>query len=78
MRRGQPLRARGTRHSEECRSRLYDAMPETGNEKFKRADLDDANRTRIQPKKILKKCEEITADAPAVDAAMEHLDDNDW
>ena len=49
---GQPLRARGTRHSEECRASLYDAMREAGTEKLKRADLEDEHRTRIQPEKI--------------------------
>ena len=50
-------------------------MREAGTEKLKRADLEDANRTRIQPKKILKKREDITEDTPAVDAPMEPLDD---
>jgi len=50
-------------------------MREAGTAKLKRGDLEDADRTRIQPKKILKKREEITEDTPAVDAPMEPLDD---
>ena len=50
-------------------------MREAGTEKLKRADLEDANRTRIQPKKIPQKRGEITEDNPAVDAPMEPLDD---
>ena len=57
VQRGQSLRARGTRHCEECRKRLYEAMREAGNEKLKRADLEDANRTRTQSKKLSKKRE---------------------
>ena len=75
VRRGQPLRAKGVRHNEECRERLYSAMREAGTEKVKHAELDDGNRTRIQPKKILKKQEEIIEEVPVVDAPMEPLDD---
>ena len=42
-------------------------MREAGTEKLKRADLEDANRIRIQTKKLLTKREEITEDTPAVD-----------
>ena len=48
-------RARGTRHSEECRKNLYEAMREAGTEKSKRADIEDANQTQTQSKKLIKK-----------------------
>jgi hypothetical protein len=50
-------------------------MREAGTEKLKRAELEDVHRTRIQPKKILKKREEIIEEVPAVDTPMEPLDD---
>ena len=50
-------------------------MREAGTEKSNRAaDLEDANRTRFQPKKILKRREEINDDVPAVDAPMEPME----
>ena len=50
-------------------------MREAGTEKLKRADLEDAHRTRIHPKKILKKRGEIIEYTPTVYAPMEPLDD---
>ena len=49
VRKGQTIQARGTRHTEECRMRLYEAMREAKVEKTKRAaDLEDSNRTKTQ------------------------------
>ena len=50
---GQSLGARGTRHSEECRKRLYEAMREAGTDNLKRADLEDASQTQTNSKKQL-------------------------
>ena len=75
VQRGQSLRARGTRHSEECRKRLYEAMREAGTEKLKRADHEDANRTQTQSKKFSKKREEVIEEFPNIDAPMEPIDD---
>ena len=76
VQRGQGLRARGTRHSEECRKRLYAAMREAGTEKMKRADLEDASRTQFHSKKALKKREVAKeGNVPKPYAPMEPIDD---
>ena len=75
MQRGQSLRARGTRHSEECRKRLYEAMREAATETSKRADLEDTNRTQTTSNMFSKKREEIIEEVPSIDDPMEPTDD---
>ena len=78
VRKGQNLRARGARHNEECRHRLYEAMREAGVEKMKRADMEDSTRTLT---KKPKKKDEGIVDEPRIqesqvdDAPMEPIDD---
>ena len=72
VRKGQNMRARGTRHNEECRERLYREMREAGVEKLQRADLEDSTRTKTQSKRSKRKVEEPSE---VVDAPMEPLDD---
>ena len=45
LQRGQDALARGVRHNEECRERVYDELRRAGAEKIKRADLEDSART---------------------------------
>ena len=47
---GQTLLARGVRHNEACRKRIYDALREDGAKKMQRADL-DPSRTQTKGKK---------------------------
>ena len=71
VKRGQMVRARGTRHNEACRDRLYQAMREAGIEKLKRADMEDSTRTRIRSKQSGRRTE---APVDASDAPMEPLE----
>ena len=66
---GQMIRARGVRHSEECRQRIDEQMREAGVVKLKRADLENSPRTRTQTR-------DKKAEAPAQldDATMEPLE----
>ena len=79
VRRGQLVRARGVRHTEECRERIYDAMRKAGTEKLQRADLEGAGRTITKAKRLAERAEQPTDDAPLPDATgetpMEGLDD---
>ena len=42
------MKAKGTRHNEECQERLYHEMREAGVERLKRADTEDSARTQSQ------------------------------
>ena len=42
LRQNQPMLARGVRHNEECRERIYEALRAAGAEKIQRADLEDS------------------------------------
>ena len=76
VKRGQLVMAGGTRHNEECRQRLYEAMRDAGIEKLKRADLEDVSRTQTQPKKTALKAEEPAAELhDAVMTPTEPLED---
>ena len=72
---GQTIRARGVRHNEECRQRLYQSMREAGVEKVKRADLEDTGRTQTQNKKGARKVEVPDVEVPVIEAPMEPIDD---
>ena len=52
LRQNKALQARGTRHNEECRERMYEAMRVAGTEKLQRADLEGSARTQTRSKKI--------------------------
>ena len=67
---GQLVRAKGTRHSELCRDRVYQAMREAGVDKIKRADEDHSERT--QSKRSGKKTEEPDV---AIEVPMEPVDE---
>ena len=72
LRQNKAILARGTRHNEECRERLYDAMRADGTEKLQRADLENASRTQTRARKPQDSA------APAVNESMDvqtHLDD---
>ena len=71
VKKGQTLRARGARHNEECRQRLYHEMREAGVEKLKRADMEDSNRTQAQSKQSGRKAE---APIELSDTPMEPLE----
>ena len=43
--------ARGVRHNEECRERIYEALRAAGAEKIQRADLEDSSRTATRVRK---------------------------
>ena len=43
--------ARGVRHNEECRERIYEALRAAGAEKIQRADLEDSSRTATRTRK---------------------------
>ena len=51
LRQNQPLLARGVRHNEECRERIYEALRAAGAEKIQRADLEDSSRTATKTRK---------------------------
>ena len=51
LRQNKPLLARGVRHNEECRERIYDALRAAGAEKVQRADLEDSGRTATKSRK---------------------------
>ena len=51
LQRGQDALARGVRHNEECRERIYDELRRAGAEKIKRADLEDSARTQTKARK---------------------------
>ena len=51
LQRGQDALARGVRHNEECRERIYDELRKVGAEKIKRADLEDSARTQTKTRR---------------------------
>ena len=54
LKQNKPLLARGVRHNEDCREKIYDALRAAGSEKVQRADLEDTARTstRFLPNKL--------------------------
>ena len=51
LRQNNPLLAKGVRHNEECRERIYDKLREAGAEKVQRADLEGSSRTATRSRK---------------------------
>ena len=51
LRQGRDALARGVRHSEECRERIYDALRADGADKVKRADMADESRTQTKSRR---------------------------
>ena len=51
LRQGRLVLAKGVRHNEQCREHIYDALREAGDDKIKRADLEDSGRTTTKAKK---------------------------
>ena len=51
LRQGRLVLAKGVRHNEDCRERIYDALRQAGDDKVKRADLADSGRTVTRAKK---------------------------
>ena len=70
VKRGQMVRAKGTRHSEQCRDRVYQAMREAGVDKIKQADEDHSERT--QSKRSGQKAE---AQDVAIEVPMEPVEE---
>ena len=64
MRQNQHALARGCRHSEECRERIYDAMREAGDAKINRADGEE--RTAVRPRRPVEPSLEPSGTEPAV------------
>lgn len=52
LKQGRDAIAKGVRHNEECRDKIYDALRQAGSEKLKRADLEDASRTQTKARKV--------------------------
>ena len=50
LRQGKTLLARGTRHNEECRAHIYEALRAAGVEKLQRADMEGSERTLTRRK----------------------------
>ena len=75
LRQNKPLLARGVRHNEECRERIYEKLRESGAEKVQRADLEGASRTATKARKShdpsieLPHPEERHGDAPMLEDA---------
>lgn len=70
LRQNKPLLARGVRHNEECRERIYDALRATGSERVQRADLEDSSRTVTRTRKPRDPPIEATVDEKPVDEPM--------
>ena len=51
LQRGQNILARGVRHNEECRERIYEELRRAGAEKIKRADMEDSTRTQTRARR---------------------------
>ena len=51
LKHGRDALARGVRHNEECREKVYDSLRQAGAERIKRADLEDASRTQTKVRK---------------------------
>ena len=51
LRQNKPLLARGVRHNEECREKIYEALRAAGSERVQRADMDDQSRTSTKVRK---------------------------
>ena len=66
LRQGKNILARGTRHNEEYRGRIYDAMRLDGTEKMQRADLEGSGRTLTRQRKTLERAS--VPNAEAIDA----------
>ena len=66
LRQGKNILDRGTRHNEECRGRIYDAMRIDGAEKLQRADLEGSERTLTRHRKAAEP--EVVPNTEAMDA----------
>ena len=76
LRQNKPLLARGVRHNEECRERIYEALRDSGSERIQRADLEDVSRTTSKTRKSQLNEEEKSTDVPVPnDAPTEPLPD---
>ena len=52
LQQGRHILARGVRHNEECRERIYEALRQAGSEKIKRADLEDSAQNQTRARKM--------------------------
>ena len=59
---GKTLLARGTRHNEEWRGRIYEALRAAGAEKLQRADLEGFERTLTRRRNMVDKEPVMNAD----------------
>ena len=58
IRENRNIQARGLRHNEDCRERIYDSLRADGAQKVKQADLIDSSRTRTRARKLSEAKEE--------------------
>ena len=70
IRQNKPLLARGVRHNEECRERIYEALRAAGSERVQRADLEDSSRTVTRSRKSRDPLVDANADDKPADAPM--------
>ena len=70
IRQNKPLLARGVRHNEECRERIYEALRAAGSERVQRADLEDSSRTVTKSRRARDPPVEVDVEDKPADAPM--------